>query len=137
MEIKNVTRNNIIQIIQNLIDGTLGFPGRIEFYDNTGVQILATANLAPTSMVITNGVGLFIDIMPYLHAAVTYPGTANRWAIINHNDLTILTGTCGDQAHTDKDIVFNTVNLEWEVNDVIVIEELLLTIPAGNNDYIA
>jgi hypothetical protein len=137
MEIKDVTRNNIIQIIQNLIDGNLSLPGRIEFYDNTGIQILATANLAPASMVITNGVGLFVDIMPYLRAAVTYPGFVNRWSIINNNNLVILTGTCGDQNNTDKDIVFNTDTLEWQVNDIIIIKELSLTIPAGNNDYIA
>jgi hypothetical protein len=136
MEINNITRSSVLTAIQSLIDLDSLSPGRIEFYDNTGI-LLATAGLAPISMTISSGIGSFINIMPYLRATVIYQGTANRWSLINYNDVVIFTGTCGDQSHLDKDIVFNTITLDWNVNDVVIIGKLSLTIPSGTNDYLA
>jgi hypothetical protein len=126
-------RNDLIRMIQSLIDAH--GQGKIIFKDNTNAQ-LAIANLAPQSMVINNGVGIFVNITPYLRANVIQQGMVNRWSIVDAVGVDILTGTIGNQKNLGKDITFNTNDFMWNVGDVVVIEELSLTIPSGQNDYI-
>jgi hypothetical protein len=137
MELTDLIRNEMLQTIQNQIDGDAGIPGRIEFYDNTGT-LLALVSLSPISMVITKGTGIFVDVMPYLRGIVVAEGIAKSWILFNADNLPIFNGSCGDADHiiTTKDIIFNSGGLDWHVNDVIIIEELSLEIPVGHNDYI-
>lgn len=136
MELKEHIRNMTIEAIKSQIDGNVGSPGKIVFQNSIGEE-LARAYFAPTSMVVHRGKGTFFNISPYLRGTVTTAGYANRWSIQDANNTPLISGTCGDQQHLDKDIIFNTEDLHWYLNDVIVIEELTIEIPAGNNDYIA
>lgn len=136
MELNYTIRNMVIEAVKSQIDGNIGDPGKIVFKNSNDVS-LVTAYFAPTSMVVHRGKGTFFDISPYLRGVVTVEGFANKWSIQNAAGFELISGTCGDQNHLDKDIIFNTEDLHWYQNDVIVIESLSIEIPAGNNEYIA
>jgi hypothetical protein len=130
MTLPDLTRDTLLRALQGLIDGSSENPGRIEFYDKQNI-LLATAALATVSMIIHKGNGVFVNVVPYLRATVTLGGIADNWIIINANDIPIISGTCGDQNNrNNKDIIFNTQDLQWNENDVVVIEELSIEIPA-------
>lgn len=134
MEIQDSLRNTILTSIQSHIDGNpIGTPGRIEFYDNTGV-LLVTAMFNKFSMIITRGIGLFINTIPYLRGNIVTGGTAYSWAILNATGDILMIGSCGDRNNLNHDIIFDS--RVWSVGDVVVVTDLTLTVPSGSNSYI-
>ena len=135
MEATDLTRSSMVNAVKTQIEGGTTAVGKFDFYDKDGAFIV-TLLLANPCMTITAGVGHFTDTTPYLRGTVLpgNSGVANRWAFKNHDDLTVVTGSCGDPTHTGKDIQFNT--LTWAEYDNITVTGLTITQPAGSNSYI-
>lgn len=135
MELTDLTRSKMVDSVKNEIEGGASPVGKFEFYDKTGTFIVVLT-LADPCMTIVNGVGTFNDITPNLHGTVqaSNGGLANRWAMKDSDNLTVLTGTCGDPSNTGKDIQFN--KLDWDDYDNISITGFSFTQPTGSNDYI-
>jgi hypothetical protein len=138
MTLSTGARTNALIGIQTLIDTTIGgtpTSGSLDFYDINSAFIVSLP-LAYPSMTIVNGVGTFVSTAPYLHGTVGvgYGATAFSWALNAHANIggsplnAVITGTCGDPAHSNADLIFNS--LIWQDYDVITVSGFTITVPA-------